>query len=394
MSKAVFFSIPAHGHTNPTLPLVKELVNNGEEIIYYSLEEFKDKIEATGAEYREYSFSKGFGKSEIGKNLASLYHDIVKTTACILDKLIDDINQIKPDYIIHDSISVWGRYAAAICGIPAISSISTFAFNSNVKNFRNSIVFFRKAGIKGIRDLKKAGQIQKEMYKRHGIAPQGFINSMMNEEPLNIVYNSEYFQPYSESFDKDKYRFIGPMIFGRDDDPDTEDYSRYPHPFIYVSMGTVWKEMYSIPDIIKSLSGLYGTLVLSGACDDDMKRTFPENVVVKKHVNQIEILKYTDLFVTHGGMNSVNEGLFNSVPLCVYPFQSEQEEVAFRIEELKCGIRLRNLQSKTIQKAITEIFKNSDYKNNCYKVSRSFLNAPGCKAASQEIITYLERATR
>jgi len=30
MSKVIYFSIPAHGHTNPTLPLVKELVDNGE----------------------------------------------------------------------------------------------------------------------------------------------------------------------------------------------------------------------------------------------------------------------------------------------------------------------------------------------------------------------------
>ena len=30
MSKVIFFSIPAHGHTNPTLPLVKELIAKGD----------------------------------------------------------------------------------------------------------------------------------------------------------------------------------------------------------------------------------------------------------------------------------------------------------------------------------------------------------------------------
>ena len=49
MSKIVFFSIPAYGHTNPTIEVVRELVNKGNEVIYYSFKEFKEKIEDTGA---------------------------------------------------------------------------------------------------------------------------------------------------------------------------------------------------------------------------------------------------------------------------------------------------------------------------------------------------------
>ena len=33
MSKIVFFSIAAHGHTNPTIQVVRELVNRGHEVI-------------------------------------------------------------------------------------------------------------------------------------------------------------------------------------------------------------------------------------------------------------------------------------------------------------------------------------------------------------------------
>ena len=44
MSKIVFFNIPAHGHTNPTLGVVKELISRGHHVWYYSYNEFKDKI--------------------------------------------------------------------------------------------------------------------------------------------------------------------------------------------------------------------------------------------------------------------------------------------------------------------------------------------------------------
>ena len=36
MSKLVFFNIPAYGHTNPTLGVVRELVARGNQVWYYS----------------------------------------------------------------------------------------------------------------------------------------------------------------------------------------------------------------------------------------------------------------------------------------------------------------------------------------------------------------------
>ena len=38
MSKIVFFCIPAYGHTNPTLGVVRELTARGHEVRYYSYE--------------------------------------------------------------------------------------------------------------------------------------------------------------------------------------------------------------------------------------------------------------------------------------------------------------------------------------------------------------------
>jgi len=51
MSKVPFFNLPALGHTNPTLPLVAELVRRGEQVIYYSSPAFQQAIEQTGATF-------------------------------------------------------------------------------------------------------------------------------------------------------------------------------------------------------------------------------------------------------------------------------------------------------------------------------------------------------
>ena len=51
MSKIVFFCIPAHGHTNPTLGVVRELVSRGHQVWYYSYNIMREKIESAGALY-------------------------------------------------------------------------------------------------------------------------------------------------------------------------------------------------------------------------------------------------------------------------------------------------------------------------------------------------------
>ena len=47
--KIAWFCIPAHGHTNPTLGIVRELTAAGHKVYYFSFEMFREKIEQAGA---------------------------------------------------------------------------------------------------------------------------------------------------------------------------------------------------------------------------------------------------------------------------------------------------------------------------------------------------------
>ena len=40
MKRIAFFCIPAHGHTNPMLPVAKELVKQGHRVRFYSFNQF------------------------------------------------------------------------------------------------------------------------------------------------------------------------------------------------------------------------------------------------------------------------------------------------------------------------------------------------------------------
>jgi len=43
-------SVPAHGHINPTLPMVRELTQRGHSVLYATNERMRETVEAAGAE--------------------------------------------------------------------------------------------------------------------------------------------------------------------------------------------------------------------------------------------------------------------------------------------------------------------------------------------------------
>ena len=76
MSKIVFFGIPAHGHTNPTLGVIKELIARGHKVWYYSYDIMREKIQSAGATFiscDDYDMEKKISakaSARVGKDLA------------------------------------------------------------------------------------------------------------------------------------------------------------------------------------------------------------------------------------------------------------------------------------------------------------------------------------
>lgn len=54
MSTISFVNIGMHGHVNPTLPVVSELVRRGHTVTYHADGGFEDEITAAGALVRTY----------------------------------------------------------------------------------------------------------------------------------------------------------------------------------------------------------------------------------------------------------------------------------------------------------------------------------------------------
>ena len=103
MGKAIFLNFPTHGCINPLLGTVSELVTRGEEIIYYCTEEFRNKIERTGAEFRPYKGVINTFKIE-NDDLSKALELNVEMAVDKLTHNLEAIRKETPDYIVHDSL--------------------------------------------------------------------------------------------------------------------------------------------------------------------------------------------------------------------------------------------------------------------------------------------------
>ena len=103
--KALFFSLPLHGHIIPTLPLVRELAGRGERIVYYSTPVFASKIEQAGAEYRPYRNTFLQELQQLPERMEELSELLMTATADLLSSELDGWRAERPDYLITDSVA-------------------------------------------------------------------------------------------------------------------------------------------------------------------------------------------------------------------------------------------------------------------------------------------------
>lgn len=388
MSKIVFFSIPAYGHTNPTLQVIRELTLNGHEVWYYSFNEFKEAIEGIGARFigcDEYLPKLTLSiEKKIGKDFSALIEMVVDTTLALQDKVLRELEEIKPDCIISDSMCIWGKLFANRMNIKYISSTTTFAFN------RHTAKMMKQSIREVLKMVFGMGKINKklDLLRKAGYEVSNMLSLIENSNDTDtIVYTSKEFQPMVETF-SDKYRFIGPSIdYGEKVKKDREKKQ------IYISLGTVNnKNIDFYQTCIDTLKATDFQVIMSVGDKTNIKDLgiIPDNFIVKNKVNQIEVLKNTDIFLTHCGMNSVNESLYCAVPMILWPYHSEQRMVARRVEELGAGIIINKITNIDIMNIINELVSNDNYKDNAEKISRSFKNAGGPKRAAEEIIKIID----
>ena len=379
MACIFFFSLPAHGHVNPTLPLVRELTSRGHRVLYYDVEAFREKIEAAGAQFVPIDAYMPPAPEDIdrraGKDFASLIEMAADLTLSLNERVAQDVAEHHPACVVGDSVCIWGKLLARRHGLPFICSTTTFAFND-----QSARLMKRQPGevLRMLLGMPRMARKLRQL-REHGHDAPDVISLIGNDTKTpTIVYTSRLFQPMSETFG-DSYAFVGPSVMQR--------YPRRPHdrPLVYVSLGTV---LNNAPDFYRSalqaLSGMDCDAILSigDAVDPAALGPVPGNVRIYPRVNQLEVLAGADVFLTHCGMNSVSESLLCGVPMVLFPQHGEENAVAIRCEQLGAGLRLKRPSASCIRRALEAVLGDDRYRRAAQTVAEDFARCGGAAEAA------------
>lgn len=136
MANVLVINFPGEGHINPTLAIISELIRRGETVVSYCIEDYRKKIEATGAEFREFeNFLSQINimerVNEGGSPLTMLSH-MIEASERIVTQIVEETKGEQYDYLLYDNHFPVGRIIANVLQLPSISSCTTFAFNQYI----------------------------------------------------------------------------------------------------------------------------------------------------------------------------------------------------------------------------------------------------------------------
>jgi len=409
MSKVIFFGVDLHGHVNPTLGLVAKLIERGEEVIYYCSDAFKDKIEQTGASFRSYRGLLGFGTHDgTGIDTFLVFADFLMDKSRILtEALSEEVAQLRPDYIVHDAFSLWGKRLADQLGVPGIAFFANFPFIDEMAD-RDPEFFMvyvlRAEGDplyeknKGKHDIyrKLLDKLSRMIALRYSLPPLNIINDVFcSKQPLNLVFTSRSFQIHADAFD-DSHLFAGYSLYPRQE-PVTFPYELLDgRPLVYIAFGTILSELSELYEtcfsafgdsrfqVVMSVGPKMNAADWSGA---------PDNFIVLPYVPQLEILEKADVFITHGGANSIYESICCHVPMVVLPQVFDEYMGALMVEQAGAGLYIRNKQidASVLKVAVEAIVSDPAYRENCRRVQQTFEATGGLDHAVDEMFKFKEQ---
>lgn len=389
--KAVFFNIPASGHVNPSLPLVAELVRRGEQIIYYDTENFRAKIEATGATFRPYTQldDSYLERHRLdGGNPPRAARLMTELCRQMLPELISATRAEQPDYILYDSMCPWGVLVARILGLPSVTSLALLLFSTGMMLRSSGLQTLLPMLVKNMPNILAFTQTSRAIGRAYGVRPLSFTDFFNAPADLIISYTMPPIQPEADTLGKHVH-FVGPSIAPRGDSSGFPFDQLEGRQVIYVSLGTVLNNNPAFFRVcLQAFTGTPYTVVMSIGESVSLASlgTIPPNFIVRPFNPQLEILQRSALFITHAGMNSVHEGLYYDVPLLMVPQQQEQAFVALSIQALGAGMKLNAQTPDALRQSAERILNDSTYRSKAAELGKILRSGGGAPRAADLVL--------
>lgn len=348
----IAFVVPAYrGHVAPTKTLALELQSRGHQIYYYATSNNEDLLKEIGAPYATYPHtnslqvlvSTGLPGDVSQSFLSSLMesytlavntvNNTVNVARDVVPWLTKELAAKNIDLVFYGSMSFWGEVAANELNLPSICFTGMMPINSNTimytwENLKYKVIpsFIYKP----LYELKS-------LYKSEVSTLLDMVSCDHSKHA--VLFSSKTLQRHSEYFPESKYIFF-PKTCDIDKISSEHLISSNSSLNIFASFGTLFNtNINGFKSIIDTFGAMNHNVILSiggrkEIYNDLVSYNNHLNIDVRLFVDQNEILRNTDVFITHAGFNGVKEAICNLVPMITTPIDHDQPFVSKTLIEL------------------------------------------------------------
>lgn len=349
MARILMVNVPYAGHTNPTLPLTRKLVARGHQVTYINAPEWKERIETTGALFVSYlDYPEGLSeRQKMTRCFKAAYSTAMKVGT-------------GHDLLIYEMFFYLGKTVAERLGIPAVRQFSQLAWTKAGADLISTLFV-------ATCHLLDAQVLNRREAAELGVKEKSLVDSVLHDKvPLNIVYTTEKFHPHRQDLDQ-SYVFCLPPMEQSMSVIRRIPYEKMADPLIYISLGSILSSKSFYKRCMKAFGNKKCSVILNtGVVKPEELVDIPANVWAYSFVPQLEVLQYADLFITHGGMNSVNEAMDDGVPMLVLPLVNDQPINAEQVVRLKLGKKLHIFSgAKSLFNQAMAVLEDREIKEQC-----------------------------
>lgn len=405
MARILMATITVPGHTNPGLPLARELVERGHEVNWYNSPRFRDKIETTGARFEPLrdgfdldwtTLDEQFPERRKLKGLAGLKWElnlVIGWTVSYVTDLLSILKEKPADVIFADGGMLAGPTVAELTGLPC-AVFSSFplliagpdatpvgmgftpssTILGRVRNrFLNWLMF---------RVVMRSVNVRTNVMRASlGLPPMNetFFDAVVQRADLAMQATTRAFE-YPRNDLPDHIHFIGPILPQLNTDftpPAWWDDLRLGRPVVHVTQGTLET---NADDLLRpTIRGLADEDVLviattGGQPVDGLANGLPSNVRLERFIPHGHLLPHVDVMITNGGYGGTQYALAHGIPLVAAGRTQDKPEVCARIAWAGVGINLKTKSPKPTQvkQAVRRILTDPSFKKRAQAIQSDY----------------------
>jgi MGT family glycosyltransferase len=331
------------GHFESLRPLICGLASRGVAPHVFTDRAFAARVEAAGG-----TFVDMLGRYPVEAADAESSHNpfrYVTFAAHYADDVLRDLADVKPSLVVHDHHAVIGRVVAERLDVPRVR-VAT-GHNQNPGRLAALVETLPPVHVSDA--CQRAVEALRERYGLPDASPYAFAEGL--SPFLNVSCEPAGWLTEAERQAFEPVAFLGCLSPG----PEPGAKPRLPWAAaelkLYVSLGTVvWRYwpaecLAATQEIVAALGAMpkVGAIVSLGAAAkgaESIRAAAGPNVSVVEYVDQWEVLGEADAFLTHHGLRSTHEAIFNRVPMVSYPVFWDQPALAERSRQLGLAVPL------------------------------------------------------